>query len=71
MKKKLLALLLVATAACAAVGFSACGNTEADKFVQKITNVTQAYNVATELGYDGTMDQFVTALDGKDGAALV
>lgn len=39
----------------------------------EITNINQAYNVATELGYGGTLDEFIIAVkddkgeDGKDG----
>ena len=78
MKRKILIALLSAMAAvCCVFGLAACDQTGADNSVQGITNVTQAYSVATELGYDGTLEQFIAALreqdgldglDGKDGA---
>lgn len=68
MKRKILiALLFVTATICCVFGLVACDQTEAYKSVQEITNVTQAYNVATELGYDGTLEQFIVALRGKDG----
>ena len=68
MKRKILITLLsvMATICCVFV-LVACDQTEADKSVQEITNVAQAYNVATELGYDGTLEQFIATLRGKDG----
>ena len=72
MKRKILIALLSATATvCCALGLAACDKTEADKSVQEITNVTQAYNIATELGYDGTLEQFIAALRGKDGLDVI
>ena len=79
MKRKLLlaALLSVATAACAA-GFAACGgfdNTDADKphgeehlTWGEVYTISAAYDKAQELGYTGTLEEFIEAISGKDGA---
>lgn len=69
MKRKILITLLFVTATvCCAFGLAACDQTKADRSEQEINNISQAYNVATELGYDGTLEQFITLLCGKDGA---
>ncbi len=66
-RKILVALLSAMVTVCCAFGLVACDQTEAGKSVQEITNITQAYNVATELGYDDSFEHFIAALHGKDG----
>ena len=56
MKKKLFDLLLVATAACAVVGFSACGKTEKSQSGGISANI--AYAQAAGYGFDGTAEEF-------------
>ena len=73
MKRKLLIALLSFTVAACGFGLVACDKGGDNNSDVEITNINQAYNVATELGYGGTLDEFIIAVkgdkgeDGKDG----
>lgn len=69
MRKKLLTALLAATALITcAFGLSACGDDENKGAVWgEEYSVQTAYAVATELGYQGTLEEFIASISGKDG----
>lgn len=73
MKKKLLiGMLAVTSAVVCAFGVSACGDekdqtTSGGKWGETYT-VQTAYAAAQELGYAGTLEEFVALISGKDGA---
>ncbi len=68
MKRKLLiALLSLTVAACGSFGLVACQKEGGNDKSYEITNINQAYNVATELGYGGTLDEFIIAVKGEKG----
>lgn len=69
MRKKLLTALLAATALIAgAFGLSACGDDENKGAVWgEEYSVQTAYAVATELGYQGTLEEFIASISGKNG----
>lgn len=73
MKKKLLIGMLAVTSAVAcAFGVSACGDekeqTKNDGKWGETYTVQTAYAAAQELGYAGTLEEFVALISGKDGA---
>lgn len=74
MKKKLLVALLAATAAvCGAFGLSACGNGNDNNEHGSSEwgdgySVQSAYALAKDLGYTGTLEEFIATISGKDGA---
>ena len=70
MKKKLLvALMAITMSTSCAVGFSACGNlTESSDKWGNVYTVETAYAQAKDLGYNGTLEEFIESISGKDGA---
>ena len=74
MKKKLLVALLAATAAvCFSFGLSACGNGNDNNEHGSSEwgdgySVQSAYALAKDLGYTGTLEEFIATISGKDGA---
>ncbi|MDE7439781.1 MAG: leucine-rich repeat domain-containing protein [Clostridia bacterium] len=73
MKKKLLVGLLAATASlCCAFGLSACGKDGKDDKNDSNEwgseySVQSAYAVAQNLGYTGSLEEFIDMISGKDG----
>lgn len=67
MKRKLLIALLSLTVAACGFGLVACDKEGDENLNVEITNINQAYNVATELGYGGTLDEFIIAVKGDKG----
>lgn len=67
MKRKLLIALLSLTVAACGFGLVACDKEGEKNSNVEITNINQAYNVATELGYGGTLDEFIIAIKGEKG----
>lgn len=72
MKKKLLsAIMAISMSAICAFGFTACGESgeSAEKWGDVYT-VAAAYAQAKELGYEGTLDEFIASISGKDGIGI-
>ena len=71
MKKKLLTAIMAMTMATAcAVGFTACGDNNGNNSSNEWGNsytVEAAYALAQDLGYTGTLEQFIETISGKDG----
>ena len=72
MKRKLLKTMLMtfAVAACAA-GFAACTPQQKDDAELSwgdVYTISAAYTQAKELGYTGSLEEFIAAISGKDGA---
>lgn len=70
MKKKLLFAILAFTAAFACVaGVTACkdGSGSDENAWGNVYTVKAAYAKATELGYSGTLEEFIESVSGKDG----
>lgn len=67
MKRKLLIALLSLTVAACGFGLVACDKEGEKNSNVEITNINQAYSVATELGYGGTLDEFIIAIKGEKG----
>ena len=71
MKRKILVALLAATAVvCGALGFTACdkGNDETHGEWGTDYSVQSAYALAKDLGYTGSLEEFIEIISGKDGA---
>ena len=69
MKKKLLAILLAATATLSATfGLSACNEGNSQPKWGNDYSFRAAYAQAQELGYAGTLEEFIDMISGKDGA---
>lgn len=67
-KKLLMALLAVTASVTCALGLAACGEDEKKGAVWgEEYSVQAAYAVATELGYKGTLEEFIASISGKDG----
>ena len=68
-KKIMLALLAAITAATCAAGISACydGKDDDSNGWGNVYTVEAAYAEAKELGYAGSLDEFIQAISGKDG----
>lgn len=71
MKRKLLKTMLMtfAVAACAA-GFAACTpqqNDDAELSWGDVYTISAAYTQAKELGYTGSLEEFIAAISGEDG----
>ena len=67
MKRKIwVALLSAAMLAACAFGFAACGEENEDPQPQVWTMET-VYAEAQELGYTGTLEEFIATVSGKDG----
>lgn len=67
MKKKLLiAAMAITMASACAFGFTACKQNSADKWGNSYT-YESAYAAAKDLGYDGTLEEFIATISGKDG----
>ena len=67
MKRKIwIALLSAAMLAACAFGFAACGGENEDPQPQVWTMET-VYAEAQELGYTGTLEEFIATVSGKDG----
>ena len=71
MKRKfLIALLTTIAAAALAFGLSACTNnaeTESPDEWGNVYTISAAYAEAQELGYTGSLEEFIAAISGKDG----
>ena len=75
MKRKLVITLCAAAAAiCTAVGLAACGggNAAEDRPVwgEEYT-LSAAYEQARQLGYTGSLEDFIAAVSGKDGTGIL
>lgn len=72
MKRKLLigALAVISAAACA-FGFAACDTdkpeTDGGQKWGEVYTLSAAYAEAQELGYTGTLEEFIASISGKDG----
>ncbi len=69
MRKKILAMFIaITTAICGTVGLTACNNNNSDsnKWGSEYS-FTAAYAQAQELGYAGTLEEFIAMISGKDG----
>ena len=71
MKRRLLKTMLMtfAVAACAA-GFAACTpqqNDDAELSWGDVYTISAAYTQAKELGYTGSLEEFIAAISGEDG----
>ena len=69
MKKKLfISIMVIVMASACAFGLSACGNNSdsADRWGNVYTLET-AYATAKDLGYSGTLEEFIESISGKDG----
>ena len=68
MKKKILTLIAVlATAASCAFSVTACGG-NSNQTGRPEWTIETAYAEAQDLGYEGTLEQFLEQIKGKDGA---
>lgn len=67
MKKLLIALLSLTAVLSCALGLAACKDGETSDVNNGVQTVEQAYAKATELGYSGTLDEFIILISGKDG----
>lgn len=76
MKKKIILVLCSLVLVVVALTFVACssaGNDESNEqsnpinFLKDVFSFEQAYAYATDLGFSGTLDEFVELLSGKDG----
>ena len=71
MKKFLVGLLAITASVCCALGISACGSNDKDKEKADewgtVFTVQSAYAKATELGYTGTLEEFIASISGTDG----
>lgn len=74
MKKKLLTTLIAITmATTCALSFTACGKDaegSGDDGWGNTYTVETAYAHAKDLGYDGTLEQFIASISGKDGVGI-
>ncbi len=67
MKKLLIALLSLTSVLSCVLGLAACKDGETSDVNNGVQTVEQAYAKATELGYSGTLDEFIILISGKDG----
>ena len=70
MKRSIVFVLVLALATVLSLSLFACGNDKepTPDFANDSFTVEQAYAYAEELGFNGTLDEFVAMLSGKDGA---
>ena len=70
MKRSIVFVLVLALVTVLSLFFFACGNDKepTPDFANDSFTVEQAYAYAEELGFNGTLDEFVAMLSGKDGA---
>lgn len=70
MKKLLVGFLTAVCAVSTAIGLTACdgenNKPETEEWGKEYT-VTAAYSKAVELGYDKTLEEFISTISGKDG----
>lgn len=68
-KKLLGTILATSLAICGTFGFSACGEDKVDEHAWGSEySVQSAYAVAQDLGYTGSLEDFIATISGKDGA---
>lgn len=70
MRKFLVALFGAIAASAVAFGLAACGDntqTESNPEWGEVYTISAAYAEAQELGYTGSLDEFIDAISGKDG----
>lgn len=69
MKKRFLILTVLCLALFIVCSLTACGNETSSSidFEHETFTIQQAYAYAEELGYSGTLEDFVALLSGKDG----
>lgn len=72
MKKKLIAgIMAIAISAACAAGLTACGkNGESGDKWGNVYTVEAAYKQAKDLGYSGTLEEFIDSISGKDGVGI-
>ncbi len=72
-KKLLLVLLAVISTICMAFAFGSCDDTTTSKNDGwgNVFTVQTAYAHAQELGYEGTLEEFLASIQGKDGKDAV
>ena len=70
MKRSIVFVLALALVTVLSLSLFACGNDKEPTldFANDSFTVEQAYAYAEELGFNGTLDEFVAMLSGKDGA---
>ncbi|MCD8040291.1 MAG: leucine-rich repeat domain-containing protein [Clostridia bacterium] len=69
-KRKIFAILLGAVASvCLAAGLAACDSSNEDGWGSVYT-VETAYAEAQELGYSGTLEEFLASIQGEDGTGI-
>lgn len=70
MKRSIVFVLVLALVTVLLLSLFACGNDKepTPDFANDSFTVEQAYAYAEELGFNGTLDEFVAMLSGKDGA---
>ena len=70
MKRSIVFVLALALVTVLSLSLFACGNDKepTPDFANDSFTVEQAYAYAEELGFNGTLDEFVAMLSGKDGA---
>ena len=70
MKRSIVFVLVLALVTVLSLSLFACGNDKepTPDFANDSFTVEQAYAYAEELGFNGTLDEFVAMLSGKDGA---
>lgn len=68
MKKRILFLIVLLGTLILAVSLCACsGNTETNTSDSPEISITTAYAQATDLGFTGSLEEFVALISGKDG----
>ena len=67
MKRRILTLIISAVTAACALGMTACDKTPRESWGTVYTGKA-AYERATELGYSGTLEEFIQSISGEDGA---
>lgn len=67
MKKKLLALILAVAALTCSLCFTGCNTDGAENNGLTEYTIETVYAQAKDLGYTGTLEEFITSISGKDG----
>lgn len=66
MKKRSFILALAAAMFCA-VGLSACSHTDEEKKPEQTVTPDELYARVVDLGFSGSLEEFIEMLKGKDG----
>ena len=67
MKKRFIVILLIIGMVSALLCLTSCNDNSSDG----LTNAQKIYAQAAELGYEGTYEEFIELVSGKDGVSVV